>query len=404
MRNSWKLTVDRLTGDVYMGEVTDGGPEEINVMRADGSTILNYGWPYYEDNIRTNYGTVPPNFQYERAFIALPHTNAGGGDAILGGAVFRGDAYPDVYDGRYFFANFNQGIIYTADSQTGAYQQFGNAGDYNGVVDMQLGPDGHIWIMNLFTGQIERLVSNNPGNSNTDPIAVVTASTTAGAGPLVATLDASGSTDADGNTLSYAWDFDSDGIIDAVGAVVTHLWTTPGRSTVSLLVYDGQGGVDTQIVEIDVVSNPVAGNVALGKAAIQSGSDFGGIASRAVDGNTDGDFASGSVTHTDQTRTPLWEVDLGQVYDISQIEIYNRTDNGLGSRLTDYWVLVSDIPFVSGNLDAARNEPGVLSFQNPGTAANVETVLVGGSGRYVRIQLAGINDILSLAEVRVFAV
>ena len=92
IRNSWKLTVDRATGDVYMGEVTDSGPEEINVMRADGSTILNFGWPYYEDTNRTGYGTVPPGFVYESAFVALPHTEAGGGDAIVGGAVFRGNA------------------------------------------------------------------------------------------------------------------------------------------------------------------------------------------------------------------------------------------------------------------------------------------------------------------------
>ena len=86
IRNSWKLSVDRATGDVYLGEVTDGGPEEINVMRADGTTILNYGWPYYEDTNRTSYGTVPQNFSYQPAFVALPHTEAGGGDAIVGGA------------------------------------------------------------------------------------------------------------------------------------------------------------------------------------------------------------------------------------------------------------------------------------------------------------------------------
>jgi glucose/arabinose dehydrogenase len=159
IRNSWKLTVDRETGDVYLGEVTDRGPEEVNVIRADGSTILNFGWPYYEDNIRTVYGTVPADFEYERPLVALPHTDAGGGDAITGGAVFRGDAYPDAYDGRYFFANLVQGILYTADSE-GTFQQFGDSGQFAGAVDIQMGPDGHIWYMSLYTGEIYRLVSD----------------------------------------------------------------------------------------------------------------------------------------------------------------------------------------------------------------------------------------------------
>ena len=56
VRNSWTMTVDRVTGDVYMGEVTDRGPEEINVLRADGSSTLNFGWPYFEaDNPKQSY-------------------------------------------------------------------------------------------------------------------------------------------------------------------------------------------------------------------------------------------------------------------------------------------------------------------------------------------------------------
>ncbi|NNE00703.1 MAG: DUF4347 domain-containing protein, partial [Pirellulaceae bacterium] len=284
VRNSWKIHVDRPTGDIYIGEVTDSGPEEINVMRADGSTILNYGWPYYEDTNRTPYGTVPPNFVYESAFVALPHTDVGGGDAIVGGALHRGSIYPDVYDGRYFFGNFNQGILYTAD-QSGDFQQFGDTGDYAGAVEIRVGSDGHIWIMSLFDGTINRLVYNGQGGDNTDPAALVAASLTAGSDPLSVTLDASASTDAEGDSLLYAWDFDSDGVIDQTGAVVAHTFTGAGRDVVTLIVSDGRGGSDTRTVEIDVLSTiPADGNVALGRAAIQSATDGRAIASRAVDG------------------------------------------------------------------------------------------------------------------------
>lgn len=397
VRNSWKLTVDRATGDVYMGEVTDQGPEEINVMRADGSTVLNYGWPYFEGDNPTNHNpTPPPGFVYEGAFIALPHTNAGGGDSILGGAVFRGDAYPEVYDGRYFFANFNQGIIYTAD-QTGAYQQFGTTGDFAGVVDMQLGPDGYIWMMNLFTGKLERLIYTSSGTENTDPVAVSTATTTAGEGPLHVTLDASGSSDPDGNPLQYAWDFDNNGLIDSFEATGTFSYDVIGRNDIRLVVFDGVGGADSIVVEVDVLAaTPNDGNLALGKPVTQSPTDGDAIASRAVDGNTDG-LSPFSFARTLQTRTPLWEVDLGASYSLSQVEIHVPA----GEELSDFWVLVSDNPFSSGNLDAARSDPGVTSIQFAGTANPLETVLVNAVGRYVRVQRAGVNHVLSLAEVKV---
>lgn len=397
VRNSWKLTVDRDTGDVYIGEVTDEGPEEINVLRAVGPSELNFGWPYFEGDNRTSYGTLPPNFQYDPAFIELPHTNLGSGDSILGGAVFRGDAYPDVYDGRYFFGNFNQGTLYSADAG-GNYQPFGQNGDYQGIVDLQLGSDGHLWALSVFSGELRRIVYQTPGSGNTDPTAIATSTATAGVEVVSPQLDALSSSDADGDTLLYTWDFDSDGQVDQLGATVQTLYDGLGRTTSTLLVSDGRGGTDTDLVEIDVVSSPAAqNNLAFGRPATQSGSTAGAIASRAVDGGIDPIFVNGSVTQTLQTRTPLWEVDLGADYELQSVEI---TSDPAGIHpLANFWVLVSQTPFSSGNLDAARNDPGVTAIEFTGDADAVETIGIGTLGRYVRIQMAGVNDILSLVEV-----
>ena len=390
------MTVDRATGDVYLGEVTDEGPEEVNVVRADGSTVLNFGWPFFECDNPTSHNPVPPpGFEYESAFVALPHTNLGGGDSILGGAVYRGDAYPDIYNGRYFFANLNQGILYSAD-QTGDFQQFGEAGDFAGIVDLQLGSDGHLWFTNLFTGTIERLVFTDQATDNTNPVANATASVTAGEGPLTVSFDASGSFDPDGDTIQFAWDFDSDGVIDSVEATASFTFDTIGRNNVTLVVSDGQGGSDTSIVEIDVLSSISAdGNLALGRPAIQSPTDGDAIASRAVDGNTGSSLDT--ISRTTQTRTPLWEVDLGASHLISQVEIHVPA----GEELSNFFVLVSDNPFSSGNLDAAQSDPGALSFQVLGSVDSVENVVIDAVGRFVRIQRVGVNDVLALSEVRV---
>ena len=66
-------------------------------------------------------------------------------------------------------------------------------------------------------------------------------------------------------------------------------------------------------------------NIALKKPAKQSTIGWGGIANRAVDGNTNGRYQSGSIQHTNN-KNGWWEVDLGKEYDISKVVIYNRTD------------------------------------------------------------------------------
>ena len=70
-------------------------------------------------------------------------------------------------------------------------------------------------------------------------------------------------------------------------------------------------------------------NVALRKSTRQSSNYVsGGRSSLAVDGNTSGNWRNGSVTHTagNGTRNPWWMVDLGRVYNINEIKIWNRTD------------------------------------------------------------------------------
>ncbi|MEU5725951.1 glycoside hydrolase N-terminal domain-containing protein [Micromonospora sp. NPDC047738] len=145
------------------------------------------------------------------------------------------------------------------------------------------------------------------------------------------------------------------------------------------------------------VSRP---NLALGKTATQSSVSSGGIPSRAVDGNTNGVWSAGSVTHTAAQRQPWWQVDLGAVQQIDEVAIWNRTDC-CAARLTDYYLLISEEPFQAGSLDEALAQPGVWANHHSAQAGSPTVTDVGQKGRYVRIQLAGENP-LSLAEVQVF--
>ena len=130
-------------------------------------------------------------------------------------------------------------------------------------------------------------------------------------------------------------------------------------------------------------------NKALGKPATQSSEGHGGNPNRATDGNTNGQWAGASITHTIEAPS-WWEVDLLDTYDIGSIVLWNRLDC-CSERLVDFTITVLDadyaIVFEEGGLDALSQASFTLED-------------VASSGQYVRISMPG--AFLSLAEVQVF--
>ncbi len=141
-------------------------------------------------------------------------------------------------------------------------------------------------------------------------------------------------------------------------------------------------------------------NLALGQAAAQSSVLDGAVPSRAVDGNTNGNWSGGSVTHTNLNQDPWWQVDLGVVDSIASVDVWNRTDC-CGDRLKGFYVLVSDVPFTSTGLASTLSQSGVSSYFVAGQAGSPTNVPVNRSGRYLRVQISG-AQYLALAEVQVW--
>jgi hypothetical protein len=184
---------------------------------------------------------------------------------------------------------------------------------------------------------------------------------------------------------------------------VNVLANAPAQVTNQFSVSGGGSATANASDPTTVVQPPLQVNLAQGKVAAQSSSPFGAPANRAVDGNTSGNWADNSVTHTDLNANAWWQVDLGASATLSSIVIWNRTDC-CGDRLSDYWVFVSDTPFgPSDTPSTLQNRAGTWS--NHQTSMPNPSVTVGASGvqgRYLRVQLSGTNY-LSLAEVQVFA-
>tara|TARA_R110002096_G_scaffold147220_11_gene306947 strand:- start:23005 stop:26415 length:3411 start_codon:yes stop_codon:yes gene_type:complete len=87
-------------------------------------------------------------------------------------------------------------------------------------------------------------------------------------------------------------------------------------------------------------------NVAPTGTATQSSTDYDGPAQLAIDGNTDGDYAKKSVSHTAAESDPWFELDLGKPMPIDRLLLWNRTGKGLPERLKGFRIQV---------LDASRN-------------------------------------------------
>lgn len=141
-------------------------------------------------------------------------------------------------------------------------------------------------------------------------------------------------------------------------------------------------------------------NYALNQPTSQSGTQLGATSFRAVDGNTNGDLWGGeSVTNTDWSEEAWWEVDLETIRNIEYINVWNRTDC-CSEWLSNFYVLVSDEPFISTDLNTTLNQDNVSSYFFEEEAGSPTVININRTGRYVRIQLQG-QGAIALAELEV---
>jgi hypothetical protein len=242
-----------------------------------------------------------------------------------------------------------------------------------------------------------------------------------GASAAVSSVVVFNRTDCCGIRLSDFWVFISDtpfqptdtpaSLQTRPGTFSSHQGTAPNPST-SIAVRAQGRYVRVQLTnanylslaEVQVFGTGGAPNLARGKMATQSstlpGYSTTGPAA-AVDGNTDGNFSSGSVTATNPDFDAWWQVDLGASAAVSSVVVWNRTDC-CGTRLNDFWVFISDTPFLDTDTPATLQFRAGTFSSHQATAPNPSTAIaVGTQGRYVRVQLTG-TGFLSLAEVQVF--
>src|SRR5260221_11514157 len=104
LRNPWRFSFDKATGDLWIGDVGQDTIEEIDVLHPGHIAGANLGWNMYEGN--TCY--TPPCDPTGMIFPNDSRTHASGWCAVLGGEGYRGACYPDIV-GDYFYPDYCAG-------------------------------------------------------------------------------------------------------------------------------------------------------------------------------------------------------------------------------------------------------------------------------------------------------
>jgi glucose/arabinose dehydrogenase len=108
LRNPWRFSFDRATGDLYIGDVGQNAIEEIDYTPRRSPGIENYGWDVYEGRSKFE-DKQPSGGKLVFPIAQYPHSQ---GISVTGGFVYRGSAVPAL-KGRYVYGDFGSGTIWT---------------------------------------------------------------------------------------------------------------------------------------------------------------------------------------------------------------------------------------------------------------------------------------------------
>ncbi|WP_405524660.1 PQQ-dependent sugar dehydrogenase [Streptomyces canus] len=301
-RNPFRFSVDKQTGIVYVG---DYGPDagaadpargpagQVEFARVTGPG--NFGWPYCtgDNDAYVDYdfatGTsgaafdcaAPKNNSPHNTGLTdlppaqaawIPYDNGSvpefgtGSESPMGGPVYHYDPaldspvkFPEAYDGDFFAGEFGRRWIKRITSDDNGTVQSINDIPWTGtqVMDMAFGPDGALYVLDYgvswFGGDensaLYRIENATDGHS---PVAQAAADRTSGQAPLRVRFSSEGTSDQDGDALTYSWNF-GDGAT-STAANPTHTYKKNGTYTATLTAKDASGRTSSVGVQI-VVGN-----------------------------------------------------------------------------------------------------------------------------------------------------
>lgn len=163
LRNPWRFSFDKQTGDFWYGDNGQDGWEEVNFLSvSDISSTRNFGWDYMEGNqvYRNCNCDIESSFVAPK-FVYPGYTNNGGNSAsVMGGYVYRGTKYSSL-KGSYIFGDYQSykiGMITPA-----GFSGFLTDATYPSLVSFGEDRDGELYAISFYDGTIAHITGiNNP--------------------------------------------------------------------------------------------------------------------------------------------------------------------------------------------------------------------------------------------------
>ena len=116
LRNPWRISFDRATGDLWIGDVGQNQWEEIDYLPAGSPSGANFGWSIMEGN--HSYDGEPQSGMY---LPVAEYSHAEGGCSVTGGYVYRGAAMPE-WNGIYLYGDYCSGKVWALILSDGQWQ------------------------------------------------------------------------------------------------------------------------------------------------------------------------------------------------------------------------------------------------------------------------------------------
>ncbi|TXF88028.1 T9SS type A sorting domain-containing protein [Neolewinella aurantiaca] len=170
LRNPWRISFDRTTGDLWIADVGQVAREEINLQPAGSEGGENYGWDCREGEIEYsgNSSSLCGNGSvYTDPVFDYPRDPETGGFSVSGGYVYRGPAANDL-SGHYICADYVSGNFFILSPDTGEGRSLTVQGDLSIRSVSTFGEDdeGNLYVANLSDGEIYSVSGGgNPVNT-----------------------------------------------------------------------------------------------------------------------------------------------------------------------------------------------------------------------------------------------
>jgi len=168
LRNPWKFSFDRLTGDLFIGDVGQGAREEIDFQPRRNGGGRNYGWRVFEGTACFNPSTgcslaghVPPILEYAH--------DANGGFSVTGGFRYRGSSMPALA-GFYLYGDFVSDRVWAAEPDASGQWITTQVATVANLSSFGEDENGELYAADLAAGTIVRLTPASAATVSGDPV------------------------------------------------------------------------------------------------------------------------------------------------------------------------------------------------------------------------------------------